>query len=113
LQAPQPQAPQAERPPFQAVFCLDEREESIRRHVEELAPEARTFAAAGFFGVAMYYRGAAHADFAPLCPVVVRPKHWISEQVDPALEAVAKRRAGLRRRIGMALQSYHGGSRRM
>jgi uncharacterized protein YbcC (UPF0753/DUF2309 family) len=105
--------PQTERPPFQAVFCLDEREESIRRHVEEIAPKARTFAAAGFFGVAMYYRGAAHADFAPLCPVVVRPQHWISERVDPALEVEAKRRAGLRRRIGMALQSYHGGSRRM
>ncbi|MET0272471.1 MAG: putative inorganic carbon transporter subunit DabA, partial [Phenylobacterium sp.] len=113
LASPPPQAAKAEQPPFQVVFCLDEREESIRRHVEEVAPDARTFAAAGFFGVAMYYRGAAHADFAPLCPVVVRPKHWISERVDPALEESAKRRAGLRRRIGMALQSYHGGSRRM
>jgi len=106
-------SPPIERPSFQAVFCLDEREESIRRHLEEVAPNARTFAAAGFFGVAMYYRGAAHADFAPLCPVVVRPQHWISERVDPLLEKEAARRAGARRRVGMALQSYHGGSRRI
>ena len=62
-----PQEP--ERPSFQAVFCIDEREESIRRHVEEVAPTAETFGAAGFFGVVMYYRGAAAADFVPLCPV--------------------------------------------
>jgi uncharacterized protein YbcC (UPF0753/DUF2309 family) len=63
------------------VFCIDEREESIRRHVEEVAPTAETFGAAGFFGVVMYYRGAAAADFVPLCPVVVRPQHWVSETV--------------------------------
>ncbi len=101
------------RPAFQALFCIDEREESIRRHVEEVAPAAETFGAAGFFGVVMYYRGAAAADFVPLCPVVVRPQHWVSETVDRRLSAEAQRRRSTRRRIGMALQSYHGGSRRI
>ncbi|MBL9130129.1 MAG: DUF2309 domain-containing protein [Verrucomicrobiaceae bacterium] len=101
------------RASFQAVFCIDEREESIRRHVEEVAPTAETFGAAGFFGVVMYYRGAAAADFTPLCPVVVRPQHWVSEVVDRRLLDEEKRRSGARRRLGMALTSFHGGSRRI
>lgn len=102
-----------ERPSFQAVFCIDEREESIRRHVEEVAPTAETFGAAGFFGVVMYYRGAAAADFVPLCPVVLRPQHWVSETVDKRLLEEERRRSNTRRRLGMALQSFHGGSRRI
>ena len=70
------------QPRFQAVFCIDEREESIRRHLEELAPDAATFGTAGFFSVAMYYRGVADAHFVPLCPAVIRPRHWVAEQVD-------------------------------
>jgi uncharacterized protein YbcC (UPF0753/DUF2309 family) len=101
------------RASFQAVFCIDEREESIRRHVEEVAPTVETFGAAGFFGVVMYYRGAAAADFVPLCPVVVRPQHWVSEVVDRRLVDEEKRRSGARRRLGMALTSFHGGSRRI
>lgn len=101
------------RPSFQAVFCIDEREESIRRHVEEVAPTAETFGAAGFFGVVMYYRGAAAADFVPLCPVVVRPQHWVSETVERGLLKEERRRRSTRRQLGMALRSFHGGSRRI
>lgn len=102
-----------QRPQFQAVFCIDEREESIRRHVEEVAPRSETYGAAGFFGVVMYYRGASAADFVPLCPVVVRPQHWVSEVVDSELAEEERRRKGLRRKLGMTLRSYHGGSRRI
>ena len=59
-------APTPKQPRFQAIFCIDEREESIRRHVEELAPDSTTFGTAGFFSVAMYYRGVADAHFVPL-----------------------------------------------
>ena len=52
-----------ESPRFQAVFCLDEREESFRRHLEELAPDVETFGVAGFYNVAIYYKGAADAHF--------------------------------------------------
>ena len=105
--------PQRDRPSFQAVFCIDEREESIRRHIEETSPTAETFGAAGFFGVVMYYRGAAAADFVPLCPVVVRPKHWVTESVDRRLADEEQRRRKTRRHLGMALQGFHGGSRRI
>ncbi len=61
-------------PRFQAAFCIDAREESFRRHLEEAFPDVETFGVAGFFCVAMYYRGLADAHFAALCPIVLRPK---------------------------------------
>src|SRR5262249_11263659 len=84
-------------PAFQVVCCLDEREESFRRHLEELAPSVETFGAAGFYSVAMYYRGAADATFVPLCPVVIRPRHWVTEEVAEEQGEIHRRRALTRR----------------
>lgn len=98
-------------PRFQSVYCIDAREESFRRHVEEIAPDAETYGAAGFFGVAIYYRGAADAHFTALCPIVVRPQHWVVEDVVYSLEDAAARRAMTRRAIGNASLQVHRGSR--
>jgi hypothetical protein len=98
-------------PWFQAMFCLDEREESIRRHLEELAPNAVTFGIAGFYFVPIYYRGAADAHFVPLCPPVIRPRHWVVERVVEDLEATPERRAQTRRVLGLASHLFHVGSR--
>ena len=69
------------KPAFQVFCCLDEREESFRRHLEEVAPDCETFGVAGFYGVAMYYRGAADAHYVPLCPIVIKPHHYVQEEV--------------------------------
>jgi hypothetical protein len=63
----------------QAVFCIDEREESLRRALEEVDPEIETVGAAGFFGVAIDYAGIDDAHSAWLCPVVVTPAHRVRE----------------------------------
>ena len=68
------------RPRAQFVFCIDEREESIRRAIEEQDPGFVTFGAAGFFGVAIDYQGLYDREPAAYCPVVVTPGHEVHEQ---------------------------------
>jgi uncharacterized protein YbcC (UPF0753/DUF2309 family) len=60
----------------QVVCCIDDREESFRRYLEEISPDYETFGTAGFFGVdaefhSLYERPAA------FCPVNVVPTHRI------------------------------------
>jgi uncharacterized protein YbcC (UPF0753/DUF2309 family) len=98
-------------PRLQAIFCLDEREESFRRWMEELSPSVETFGAAGFFSVAMYYRGLADAHFTPLCPVIIRPQHYVREEVAESYELLNRRRSRHRRVIGSAARGLHVGSR--
>ncbi len=70
-------------PRFQAVFCIDDREESMRRHLEETSSAIETFGAAGFFGLAMDFISVDDPRPAALCPVVVTPAHVIKEEPLP------------------------------
>jgi uncharacterized protein YbcC (UPF0753/DUF2309 family) len=99
------------RPDLQIICCIDEREESFRRHLEEVHPNCETFGYAGFFGVAMYYRGAADAHARPLCPVVIKPKHYVEELPVFTLEESHRRRARSRRLLGAVSHMIHHGSR--
>ncbi len=98
-------------PSFQVITCIDDREESFRRHLEEIAPDCETYGAAGFFAVVMYYRGAAEAHYRPLCPINIVPKHYVVEE--PVFSAVDEneKRSQRRRLIGLVSQRVHSGSR--
>lgn len=106
-------ARRVKKPSFQIVCCIDAREESFRRHLEEVSSDVETFGAPGFFGVAMYYRGLSDANFAALCPIVVRPKHWVVEESVLPFEQTSARTAKTRRALGVASLGMHRGSRNL
>jgi uncharacterized protein YbcC (UPF0753/DUF2309 family) len=105
-----PHAP-AGPPAFQAIFCLDEREESFRRHLEEVEPDCETFGTAGFFNVAMYHEGVTDAHPRPLCPVAIRPEHYVAE-IEADGDRLMQRTWHLHRRAaGFLGYNVHLGSR--
>lgn len=67
-------------PRAQFIFCIDEREESIRRAIEEQRADYLTYGVAGFFGVAIDYQGLYDREPAAHCPVVVTPAHEVHER---------------------------------
>jgi uncharacterized protein YbcC (UPF0753/DUF2309 family) len=64
---------------FQAIFCIDEREDSIRRHIEAVDKDCETFGAPGFFGVEFYFQQQGSKFYDKLCPAPVTPKYLIKE----------------------------------
>ncbi len=105
--ASEPQARMA----AQVFFCIDEREESIRRHLEEADPDIETFGAAGFFGVAMSYRGIDDPSGVALCPVVVKPGHAIVERPAQGYEETHGKRRALRKFLGRMARAWFVSSR--
>lgn len=64
---------------FQAMFCIDEREDSIRRHVEAIDTNSETFGTPGFFSVEFYFQAFGAKFYDKLCPAPVTPKYLIKE----------------------------------
>jgi uncharacterized protein len=93
------------RPPAQVFFCLDEREESMRRALEEADPRVETYSAAGYFGVAVDYKGIDDPHGAALCPVVIKPEHAVVERPKPEDSALQETRRWRRRILGLLMRN--------
>lgn len=68
-----------EQKSFQSIFCIDDREYSLRTYVEHVDSHAETFGAPGFFGVEFYFHPAGAKFYDKLCPAPVTPKYLIKE----------------------------------
>jgi uncharacterized protein YbcC (UPF0753/DUF2309 family) len=64
---------------FQALFCIDERECSIRRHIENVDKNCETLGTPGFFGVEFYFQPENGKFYDKLCPAPLTPKYLIKE----------------------------------
>ncbi len=62
---------------FQALLCIDDRECSFRRYIEEFDHQAETFGTPGFFSVEFYYQPEGGKFYTKLCPAPVTPKYLI------------------------------------
>jgi hypothetical protein len=79
--------------------------------LEELDPRVETFGAAGFFSVPMFFRSVSDAHYIPLCPVVVKPQHFVDEIGQLSQQELQRRQAEARRVLGQASRRLHLGSR--
>lgn len=97
------------RPPVQAAFCIDVRSEVFRRALEAVAPEAQTIGFAGFFGFPIEYVPIGQHEGTAQCPVLLKPKFVVREQVAGADDDERTEILGLRllrRRASKAWKSF-------
>jgi uncharacterized protein YbcC (UPF0753/DUF2309 family) len=64
---------------FQAIFCLDDRECSFRRILEEQSSDIETFGSAGFFGIDAYLKTNNNLP-QRICPANIKPAYIIEEE---------------------------------
>jgi uncharacterized protein YbcC (UPF0753/DUF2309 family) len=68
-----------EIPSFQALFCMDDRECSVRRNLEQIDTKAETFGTPGFFNVEFFYQPIDGKFYTKLCPAPMTPAYLIKE----------------------------------
>ncbi|MBI3142408.1 MAG: DUF2309 domain-containing protein [Bacteroidetes bacterium] len=68
------------KPSFQALFCIDDREYSLRRHLERVDPTCDTYGTPGYFGIAFYYQPEHGKFFTKACPAPISPAHLVKEE---------------------------------
>jgi len=65
---------------FQALFCIDDRECSIRRHVESVDSAAITYGTPGHFGLDIYFQPMNGKFITKVCPAPLSPRYLIKEE---------------------------------
>ncbi len=97
------------RAPVQAAFCIDVRSEVFRRALEAAAPAVQTIGFAGFFGFPIEYVPIGRQSGTAQCPVLLKPKFVVCEEVAEADEEERTEILGLRllrRRAAKAWKSF-------
>ena len=69
-----------EVPSFQGIFCIDDRECSIRRYLESSDKKVQTYGTAGFFNVEFYFQPEGGKFNTKSCPAPVNPKFLVREE---------------------------------
>jgi uncharacterized protein len=64
---------------FQALFCIDDRECSLRRHLERADLECETFGTPGFFSSEFFFQPLDGKFYTKVCPAPITPKYLIKE----------------------------------
>ena len=64
---------------FQALFCIDDRECSLRRNLESQDPLCQTFGTPGFFNMAFYFQPEGTENNTKVCPAPMHPPYLIKE----------------------------------
>ncbi|HEY8270469.1 MAG TPA: putative inorganic carbon transporter subunit DabA [Pseudobdellovibrionaceae bacterium] len=74
----------------QVFFCIDDREEALRRILEKVNPQIETFGTVGFFGVDVSIKSMGQLVFQPSCPPVIQPRKKVVETALRETEPLAK-----------------------
>ena len=64
---------------FQAFFCIDDREISLRQHLELVDEKCETFGTPGHFNIVAYYQPDKGKFLTKVCPAPLNPKHVLKE----------------------------------
>ena len=84
--------PKYKLPNYQVFCCIDDREESFRRHLEQIDPGAETLSAAGHFALDMRFKAAPEKHYRKMCPhPLVTPSVQIYEEAVKLGDAMPKK----------------------
>lgn len=64
---------------LQAIFCIDDRNCSLRRHIEQIHSSIETFGTAGHFNLEFYFKPELSPFYIKVCPAPITPKFLIKE----------------------------------